>query len=244
MRPMWRSSCISCCLHLHSVSDLGLSDAACDSSFENGFHMQTNKQDSDPLYENFVLIFCSLQALTFNLCSGFSCPTFFSLIFFNPHLLHFLRGCERMLWSSSFFNCFRIICGRFQAISIFVWNTVNSSDHKHVLVLIPQATWIVQLIWWICMFYASPLRLQSSPVYVFVVVAISKVKIQMIHQVNPGNGQHAPGISSVLLNSGLYVFSFATPCFSSSQFSILQLSVNKVNTEVWWNYFKNYIILF
>ena len=82
------------------------------------------------------------------------------------------------------------------------------------------------------MFYASPLRLQSSPVYVFVVVAISKVKVQMIHQVNPGNEQHAPGLSSVLLNSGLYVFSFATPCFSSSQFSFFQLSVNKVNTEV------------
>jgi len=83
------------------------------------FNMQTNKQDSDPLYENFVLIFCSLQALTFNLCSGFSCPTSFSLIFFNPHLLHFLRGCERMLWSSRFLNCFRIIYGIFQAISNF-----------------------------------------------------------------------------------------------------------------------------
>lgn len=79
--------------------------------------------------------------------------------------------------------------------------------------------------------FAHILKLLHS---IFRSFTIKKVNIQIIHQLNLGSEQHTPGLS-LFLSSSLYVFSFATPCFSSTQFCIIQLYVDKLNTKVWWN---------
>ena len=43
-------------------------------------------------------------------------------------------------------------------------------------------------------------------------------------------------------NENTYLFHFCV--FPSTQFCIMQLSVDKLNTKLWWRYFKMYTILF
>ena len=72
--------------------------------------------------------FLQFQALTFKHCSSFSCPNTFLFdlplsLFITEDTVkfqtHFLKNYGRMPRSSRLLNCFWILCGRCQAISIF-----------------------------------------------------------------------------------------------------------------------------
>ena len=99
---------------------------ACDSCCENLLLMQINPKLGSSVRASRPFYFLQFQALTFKHCSSFSCPNTFlfdlpSSFFITEDIVrfqnHFLKNCGGMP-GSKLLNCFWILCGRFQAISI------------------------------------------------------------------------------------------------------------------------------
>ena len=131
--------------------------------------------------------------------SSFSCPNTFlfdllSSLFITEDTVrfenHFLRSCGRTPRCSRLFNCFRILCGRFQAIDIF----------GEALVTVPMITmfwfqflrhlvaWFFHSIWWVGRFHKSPftdiLKLLQSILRSFAIRKVYKRSTSWTLEVN------------------------------------------------------------
>ena len=159
---------------------------------------------SDLPWEPLVpFIFCSFRhcfpALSSKHYTGFSCQNtilfdLLSSLFITEDTVrfenHFLRSCGRTPRCSRLFNCFRILCGRFQAIDIF----------GEALVTVPMITmfwfqflrhlvaWIFHSIWWVGRFHKSPftdiLKLLQSILRSFAIRKVYKRSTSWTLEVN------------------------------------------------------------
>ena len=111
--PMWLQGppTLSCLLHLHSTSELGFSDTACDSCCENLLHVQRNQNPWSSVRASRPFYFLQFQALTFKRCTVVASvvQTPFSLIFFRHSLLQKIQSGFKITFSKTMENCTEVL---------------------------------------------------------------------------------------------------------------------------------------